>query len=124
MEKSIKRPISLENWKSIPTFRGRLANKDDVNSGRAMFCTIEAGGDYYEVDLPFCAIYTEEKTGKKYSVIAVQVEKANDEVIVGVIGVDGMTRICTLSELEVVNDPNEEFFRFRKKPWWIFGKSL
>lgn len=121
MQKSFTYPITLNNWKNVPVFSGQLATKDDVNSNKAMFCTMEAEGKLCEMDLPFCAIYTEKKSGKKLSVVGVQAEIAHQEVIISAIKIDGETIVCTLSELDIVNNPDITFFTTKDtKPWWKF----
>jgi hypothetical protein len=111
MLKTFTRPITLDNWKKLPVFAGRLATKQDVDAYNAMFCTIEAGGKLSEINLPFCAIYTEKQTGKRFSVVAVQAESAHGEVVIGAIKVAGETLVCTLSDLEIVGHPDEAFFK-------------
>ncbi len=121
MKKSFEHPITLGNWKDIPIFAGRLATKNDVESGKALFCTIEANGKLCEMDLPFCAFYTEKKTGEKVPIIAFQAEIANNEVIIGATEVNGETIVCTLSDLEIVQEPDQMFFASKhSKPWWKF----
>ena len=119
MQKNFTYPITINTWKNMPVFSGRLATKDDVDKNRAMFCSIEAGGKLYEMDLPFCAIYTEKKTRQKISVIAVQAEALHNEVAIGAVGMSGKDLVCILSELEIVRDPDQAFFLFtQRKPWW------
>ena len=119
MQKLLTLPITFGNWKEIPVFSGQLATKDDVDNGKALFSTIEAEGELCEMDLPFCAFYTEKETRKKFSIVAFQAETAHKEVIIGATKIDGETVVCVLSELEIINDPDQEFFTSKtKKPWW------
>jgi len=119
MLKKFTYPVTSNNWKNIPTFSGRLATKDDVDKNVAMFCTVEAGEKLYEMDLPFCAIYTEKKTGERFSIIAVQAEAAHAEVVIGSVKISGETIVCLLSELEIVKNPDSAFFSITlRKPWW------
>ncbi len=121
MKNKLTSKMTLSNWKDVPIFNKRLATKDDVDNYEALFTMINTEGKLYQIDLPFCAKYTEEKTGKKTSVVAIQAEAVGNEIIIGVIQVNGETLVCTLSDLELIIDPDETFFKENQKnPWWKF----
>ncbi len=124
MKNKFTSKITFSNWKDVPIFNKRLASKEDVDNNLALFTTINSEGKPFEIVLPFCAYYFEEKTKRKISFIATQAEIANNEVIIGGIQIDGKTLVCTLPELEIIEDPDQSFFIFEPKTtWWKFWKK-
>jgi len=114
-------PLTLENWKDIPVFTGRLATLNDLEEKKAIFCSIEAREKLCDLDLPFCAIFKGSRNMKKGPVVVVQAEFANNEVMIGAIRMNGKSLVCAFSELEIVNDPGIDFFSVPvKKTWWKF----
>jgi len=100
-------PIDLKQWRKTPITEGRAATDRDVNEGRAVFAV---GGEPVELDLPACAIVTEENVGEPTAVIIIQAERLEDgTVAVGYRLVDGGTGIATLDEIELVGEPDERF---------------
>ena len=100
-------PIDLARWRKTPHVEGRAANDQDVNEGRAVFAV---GGEPVELDLPSCAIVTEEGVGEATPVIIIQAERIDGgEVAVGFRLIDGGTGIATLDEVELLSEPDERF---------------
>ncbi|MGN6186288.1 MAG: hypothetical protein ACTHQM_21865 [Thermoanaerobaculia bacterium] len=100
-------PIDLKQWRKTPVTEGRAATDADVNAGRAVFAV---GGEPVELDLPSCAIVTEEDVGEPTPVILIQAERLDDGTIaVGYRLVDGGTGIATLAEVELLAEPDERF---------------
>lgn len=68
------------------------------------------GGEPAELDLPSCAIVTEEGVGEPTPVILIQAERLEDgTVAVGYRLIDGGTGIATLEEVELLSEPDERF---------------
>lgn len=100
-------PIDLKKWRETPHTSGRAANDADVNAGRAVFAV---HGEPVELDLPTCAIVTEEDIGEPTPVIVIQAERLEDgTVAVGYRFLDGGTGIATLNEIELLSEPDERF---------------
>ncbi|HEX7810196.1 MAG TPA: hypothetical protein VF608_15780 [Thermoanaerobaculia bacterium] len=100
-------PIDLKQWRKTPVTEGRAATDHDVAEGRAVFAV---GGEPVELDLPSCAIVTEEDVGEPTPVIIIQAERLEDGTIaVGYRLVDGGMGIATFAEVELVAEPDERF---------------
>jgi hypothetical protein len=100
-------PIDMKKWRETPSVYGRTATDADVNAGRAVFAV---GGEPVELDIPACAIVSEEGVGEPTPVIVVQAERLDDgTVAVGYRFLDGGTGIATLAELELLSEPDERF---------------
>lgn len=100
-------PIDLKQWRKTPVTEGRAATDADVSAGRAVFAV---GGEPVELDLPACAIVTEEDVGEPTPVIIIQAERLDDGTIaVGYRLIDGGMGIATFAEVELVAEPDERF---------------
>lgn len=106
-------PINMDDWKSIPCIKGRLADAKDVEAGLAGFY-LNIHGDGLEarpipLDLPLCAILHAEED---VPVIIIQAEEiiSEGQMIVGFIDVKTSKRgIAQLKELTILNEPNDSF---------------
>jgi len=99
--------IDMKKWRQTPHVKGRAATDADVNGGRAVFAV---GGEPVELDLPACAIVTEEDIGEPTPVIIVQAERLEDNTVaVGYRFLDGGTGIASLDEVELLSDPDARF---------------
>jgi hypothetical protein len=100
-------PIDMKRWRQTPVIEGRSATDDDVEQGRAVFA---AGGEPVELDLPKCAIVSEEGVGEPTPVIIIQAERLDDGTIaVGYRLIDGGNGIATLEDAELLSEPDERF---------------
>jgi hypothetical protein len=100
-------PIDLKQWRKTPFTEGRSATDRDVNEGRAVFAV---GGEPVELDLPRCAVVTEEEVGEPTPVVIIQAERLEDGAIaIGFRLIDGGTGIATLAEAELLSEPDERF---------------
>lgn len=100
-------PIDLKRWRKTPAMECRTATDADVDAGRAVFAV---GGEPVQLDLPSCAIVTEEDVGEPTAVIVVQAERLADGTIaVGYRFLEGGTGIATLADLELLSEPDERF---------------
>lgn len=102
-------PIEIAHWRKTPCLTGRAATQDDVAAGRAVFAAPGAGSQPIDLKLPRCAIHTDQQTGKKTPVILVQAEDARGNKTVGYRFLDGAEGVCLLSELELLDGPDERF---------------
>ena len=97
----------MKQWRQTPSMSGRTATDADVNAGRAVFAV---GGEPVEIDIPACAIVTEEDIGLPTPVIVVQAERLEDgTVAVGYRFLDGGTGIASLDEIELLSEPDARF---------------
>jgi len=105
-------PIKLESWKGIQCISGRVAREEDVAAGRAVFFLEDPemiNAQALEVDVPRCAILTDEESGEELPVVIIQVEQADDKVYVGYRPLDGGNGICTEKEIALLDEPDERF---------------
>lgn len=99
--------IDMQKWRQTPHVSGRTAMDADVNEGRAVFAV---GGEPVELDLPACAIVTEEEVGEPTPVIVIQAERLEDgTVAVGFRFLDGGTGIASLDDVELLSEPDQRF---------------
>jgi len=99
--------IDIKKWRQTPSVSGRAATDADVNAGCAVFAV---GGEPVELDLPTCAIVTEEEIGEPTPVIVIQAERLEDDTVaVGYRFLDGGTGIASLDEVELLSEPDERF---------------
>ena len=97
----------MKRWRATPAIEGRTATDADVNAGRAVFAV---GGEPVEIDLPACAVVSEEQVGEPTPVIVIQAERLDDgTVAIGYRFLDGGTGIATLEEVEFLEEPDERF---------------
>jgi hypothetical protein len=80
-----------------------------VAAGRAVFAAPGAGSRPIDLNLPRCAIHTEEETGRKTPVIIVQAEEIGGMKTIGYRMMSGDDGACLLSELELLDGPDERF---------------
>lgn len=100
-------PIDMKKWRATPAVHGRTATDQDVNEGRAVF---SVGGEPVDLDLPSCAIVTEEDLGEATPVIVIQAERLEDgTVAIGYRALDGGTGIASLDDVEFLSEPDERF---------------
>ena len=103
-------PIEIGNWKTTPFISGRVARKEDVLAGRAVFFLEdpEMTNDHaLDAHVPRCATLADEESGEKLPVVIIQVEQADDKVYVGYRPLDGGNGICTEKEIELLDEPDE-----------------
>jgi hypothetical protein len=104
---SIDGSIDMKNWRQTPHVRGRAATDADVNAGRAVFAV---GGEPVDLDIPSCAIVTEQDVGEPTPVIIIQAERLEDNAVaVGYRFLDGGTGIASLDEVELLSEPDARF---------------
>jgi hypothetical protein len=98
----------MKRWRQTPAMVDmRSATDVDVAAGRAVFAV---GGEPVQLDLPSCAIVTEEEVGEPTAVIIVQAERLEDGTIaVGYRFLEGGTGIATLADVELLSEPDERF---------------
>ena len=104
--------IDIQHWRDIPHISGRVASEEDVEAGRAVFYLgnpDEIGVQSYDVSLPPCAIFTDEESGEDIPVIIIQAEQAEDMINVGYRFLDGGNGMCTLPEIELLDEPDDRF---------------
>lgn len=105
-EQDLWGPIEIDNWKSIQHISGQLAVEQDVKEGRAVFHIDSQGGTLKPLDIviPSLAYQIDQETGEKVLVVLIQGELVDDQQVVGVRYIDGGNGVCTLPEIEFIED--------------------
>jgi hypothetical protein len=103
------KPIDLGKWRETPCLVGRSATQADVAAGRAVFATSGAESRPIDLSLPRCALHIDQATGEKTPVILIQAEESKGLKIVGYRFLGGGDGACLLSELELLDGPDERF---------------
>jgi len=104
--------IDIQQWQTLPHVTSRLASEADVKDGRAVFYLGNADQIVtapYDVGLPHCALLVDEESGEKIPVIIVQAERAGEVILVGYRFLTGGNGMCTLSEIELLDEPDNTF---------------
>ena len=101
--------IDLKNWTDTPHLKGRLATESDVKSGAATFIIDGQGQEHRPLDIkiPALAFQIGVDTKEKTAVVVIQGEQIGEQQIVGIKYLDGSDGVCTLSELQFVESPDE-----------------
>ena len=97
-------------WRNTPVTSGRTATEIDVKAGRAGF-HIPSGSSPHQIVLPTCGFHRDVETGKVTPVVIIQAETAGDQTIFGARLLAGGNMVCTAEEVEVVTQPDAQFFR-------------
>ena len=100
--------IELEKWRETPCITGRAATEEDIKNGIAVFA-IPSGSKPYEIQLPLCAVQIDEETKQRIPCIAIQVEEADNGVFIGVRYLNGGNGVGTSEDIELYEEPNEDF---------------
>ena len=100
--------IELEKWRETPCITGRSATEEDIKNGIAVFA-IPSGSKPYEIQLPLCAVQIDEETKQRIPCIAIQVEEADNGVFIGVRYLNGGNGVGTSEDIELYQEPNEDF---------------
>jgi len=100
--------IKLEDWRETPCITGRVATEEDIENGIAVFA-IPSGSKPYDVQLPLCAVQIDEETKKRIPCIAIQIEEADNGVFIGVRYLEGGNGVGTPEDIELYEEPNEDF---------------
>lgn len=119
--------IDLANWRAVPCVHGRIATRLDSEEGRAAFFIPRSDADYANTDteaefaeevqaiplgIPRCAVLNSD--GEEVPVILIQAEvtlhHGVENRLAGYRGLDGSIGLCMLSELTLLEGPDERFF--------------
>ncbi len=100
--------IELDSWRETPCISGRAATEEDIENGIAVFA-IPSGSKPYDIQLPLCAVQTDEETKQRIPCIAIQIEEADNGVFIGVRYLDGGNGVGTPEDIELYEEPNEDF---------------
>ena len=105
--------VDVERWQDTPCLCGRVAVEQDVKDGRAVFYIQDAeeiGVVPVDIRLPRCAIFSED--GQSIPIMIIQSERLNDKHTVGYRPLSGGNGICTIAEVELLERPDERFYRY------------
>ena len=97
-----------EEWETLPHISGRVATKDDIKNGIAVF-SIQEGSFALDAKLPTCVIQIDSETGTRIPAVVIQAEQAGDLVYLGLRYLSGGNGICGIDEVEQLDEPNDEF---------------
>lgn len=109
IETLIMKEIDLENWTNILHVSGRLATELDIDSGAATFVIDRQGLEHkpLKIKIPSLAFHVDVDTKEKTPVVVIQGEQVGEQKVVGIKYLDGSDGVCTLGELEFVNNPTD-----------------
>ena len=99
-------PIELNDWKNIPFTKGRLATKEDIDLGKAVFQIDGKGQEHIplEIEIPSLAYHIDQETNEKTKVVVIQGEQVGNEKVVGIRFLNGGDGVCMLFELEFISE--------------------
>ena len=103
--------IDINHWQEVPCLVGRVATDDDVRVGRATFylgSPSEIGAEFADIDLPHCAIRTDEHS-QQIPVVIIQSERADDKHYIGFRFLDSGNGVGLRFEFQLLDAPNELF---------------
>jgi hypothetical protein len=107
-------PLNGFRWRDLICFRGK-ASEADVNEHRAAF-SMKDGVACYILDLPKCAIWRIDRKDGTYDrvpVLVMQQEDFHGEIFVGFRLIDGSFGMSRLNDLEILEEPNEQFYAWK-----------
>ena len=99
-------PIELKDWKKVPFTKSRLATKEDIDLGKAIF-QIEGKSQEHiplEIEIPSLAYHIDQDTNEKTKVVVIQAEQVGTEKVVGIRYLNGGDGVCLLFELEFISE--------------------
>jgi len=105
-------PIERNQWQQVPCMTGRLATEADVKAGCAVFYlgnVDEAPARPADLKLPALALQRDEDSGDLTPVVVIQVEEGESQCMVGVRFFPGGNGICSLEELELIDERDPRF---------------
>ncbi len=104
-------PIHSAAWKTVPCVADRVATEQDVKEGRAVFYVSGPPGSVrpMAISLPHCAIWHDREHSRDVPVICVQAEQNEKVQAVGIRFLTGGNGVCLLSELTLLDGPDERF---------------
>lgn len=82
---------------------------DDAAAGHAVFVAPGAVSQPIDLNLPRCAVHTDQETGKKTPVIVIQAENVGGKETIGYRSLNGQFGVCLLWELELLDEPDDRF---------------
>jgi hypothetical protein len=101
--------IDVAHWRETPCLKDKAATQEDVGACRAVFAAPGSSSRSIDLNLPRCAIHTDQQTGKKTPVIVIQAEDVGGTKTIGFRSLLGAEGVCLLSELELLDGPDERF---------------
>lgn len=105
--------IDGADWQNTAVVSGRVAVEQDVKDGIAAFYIQDGSRVYSELNLP-CLARLRLEDGSAVDIVIVQTEYGpNAEVICGCKDFDGGEHVCTLPELEIIEEN-------KQRPSWRF----
>ena len=109
-------PINMRSWSSVRFLAARVAEERDVKEGRAVFYLQDATefAGPFSMPLPRCA-WLKEEGRQRIPVVVIQAEKTEKKIYIGYRDLVGGNGICTLEELDFVEQPDGVFFQ-KKEP--------
>ena len=106
--------LDVERWQQTPCLRGRVAVEQDVRDGRAAFylgSPDEIGAVHADIGLPHCAILAVDGQ-PRVPIVIIQSERVGEKHYIGYRPLSGGNGICVISEVELLEKPDERFYRY------------
>jgi hypothetical protein len=104
--------INEADWQALPYVTGRVGTHDDIADGSAVF-SIETDKPHapHPLALPCCAL-EHRSDGSVAAVVVIQAEAFNGKIFLGVRYIGGGNDVCTLDEIELLQEPTNGFFAY------------
>ncbi|MBL7975151.1 MAG: hypothetical protein JNJ85_09580 [Candidatus Kapabacteria bacterium] len=98
--------INIKEWEKTPVISDRIATKEDVKKGIAVFYIPSDGIEHstYTLQLPKLAFIINTDEGEDKLVVVIQIENVQSSTIVGYRGLVGGNGVCMLNELRFLSD--------------------
>lgn len=102
--------LQLKKWKETPVVNNRVADKNDVDSGNAIYYIEGESNDHkpFKIDLPKLGYWNDLEKNKKELVVIIQIEETPKGTVVGYRNFTGGMGAGLISEFEILNDKEAE----------------
>ena len=100
--------FTVETWRTVAVFSGRVASKADVDAGRAVFAMEDTENPVaFEEPLPQPVVWTDEEADEDFAALIVQAERheTDDGEVLDVLGLllpDGDTAVAFVEDVQEV----------------------
>lgn len=111
--KKMTSKLNLENWENIPCIKNRVATKEDVENGIAVFVIENIEHKPHEINLPKLAFWNDSENKTQKLVAIIQVEETSQGTVVGYKDFDENFGAGFLYEFKILD--NKEVEKIRSK---------
>ena len=107
--------FTVETWKSVATFSGRIASQSDVDAHAAVFALADTvNAVVFEEPLPQPVIWYDDEADEEFAALIVQAESHETEdgqelQVLGLLLPDGRTAVAFTEDVEEVAGENPDW---------------